>query len=126
VAGEVLDKVGIEQESAMSSATINAGVKVAVKWSALVWEACECEPCQYGVYAMGPACDMDGPHGTLLEVCTSVADASDLAHDHAERGMWPDDGYWVEVRNVPSRRADWQTGWRKVETSVPVWEAGPF
>jgi hypothetical protein len=111
----------------MSSATISVGVKVSVKWSASVWEAGECPPCEYGVYAMGPDCDMDGPEGTLLDICNSVLDASDVAHDHAELGMWPDDTYWVEVRNVPSRRAGRQMSWRReVGAIVSDWEAGPF
>jgi hypothetical protein len=40
--------------------------------------------------------------------------------------MWPDDTYWVEVRNIPLRRSDWQMSWRRGVGLTPEWEAGPF
>jgi hypothetical protein len=110
------------------NATMNVGVKVAVKWTAKVWEAFECPPCLYGVYAMGPDADMDSPDGCLLGVYGHVGDADDAAWEAAEGGMWPDNGYRVEVRNYP-KPCGWDSreGERvKLGTSVADWEAGPF
>jgi hypothetical protein len=100
----------------MGSYTIKTA-GIAIKWTTGVWEAGECEQRQYGVYAMGPASDMDTPDGTLLGVYPYALDAADAAHDAATQGMWPDDtSYWVEIRAVGT--AARARGWDVVETSI--------